>query len=220
LSPLGSPARAQIERHLKDWFASAQNRRRGIPVFAAKSLARGTRFVPDSLRWRETDSNLRFRYGSTLVLRLESRPPLTGSRPGTEVRIHLPPAKSLRTPVQTSKRGNMSEHPPPQEARWPDGAIFTFGHSTLPIECFAALLRTYGIERLVDIRTIPARGMPHDWRPVRQCSTTTRWASPNSQTGYGRARHAILRASSHSSDTRAAPSSWPRAGLVGAGLVG
>jgi uncharacterized protein (DUF488 family) len=49
----------------------------------------------------------------------------------------------------------MSEHPPPQEMRWPEDAIFTLGHSTLPIERFLALLRTYGIERLVDIRTIP-----------------------------------------------------------------
>ena len=49
----------------------------------------------------------------------------------------------------------MSEHPPPQEAHWPDGAIFTLGHSTLPIESFVELLQTYGIERLVDIRTIP-----------------------------------------------------------------
>jgi len=48
----------------------------------------------------------------------------------------------------------MSEHPPPQ-AHWPEGAIFTFGHSTLPIERFISLLRTYGIERLVDIRTVP-----------------------------------------------------------------
>src|SRR5437588_2383759 len=47
----------------------------------------------------------------------------------------------------------MSE--PPQAADWPEGAIFTLGHSTLPIERFVALLRTYGIERLVDIRTIP-----------------------------------------------------------------
>jgi hypothetical protein len=30
-----------------------------------------------------------------------------------------------------------------------------FGHSTLPIERFIALLQTYGIERLADIRTIP-----------------------------------------------------------------
>ena len=49
----------------------------------------------------------------------------------------------------------MSKHPPPQEARWPEGALFTLGHSTLPIERFVALLRTYGIERLVDIRTVP-----------------------------------------------------------------
>jgi uncharacterized protein (DUF488 family) len=49
----------------------------------------------------------------------------------------------------------MSEHPSPQEVRWPEGAIFTLGHSTLPIERFVALLRTYGINRLVDIRTVP-----------------------------------------------------------------
>ena len=41
----------------------------------------------------------------------------------------------------------MNEHPPPQEARWPEGAIFTLGHSTLPIEAFLALLQAYGIER-------------------------------------------------------------------------
>jgi uncharacterized protein (DUF488 family) len=40
-------------------------------------------------------------------------------------------------------------------AHWPEGAIFTVGHSTLPIERFIALLRAYGIERLVDIRTVP-----------------------------------------------------------------
>ncbi len=49
----------------------------------------------------------------------------------------------------------MSEHPPPQAAHWPEGAIFTLGHSTLPIERFISLLRNYGIERLVDIRTVP-----------------------------------------------------------------
>jgi uncharacterized protein (DUF488 family) len=49
----------------------------------------------------------------------------------------------------------MSKHPPPQEAHWPEGAVFTVGHSTLPIERFIALLQTYGIERLVDIRTMP-----------------------------------------------------------------
>src|ERR1700752_3026173 len=49
----------------------------------------------------------------------------------------------------------MSEHLPPQKAHWPEGAIFTLGHSTLPIERFIAILQIYGIERLADIRTIP-----------------------------------------------------------------
>lgn len=49
----------------------------------------------------------------------------------------------------------MNNVPPPQEADWPAGAVFTVGHSTLPIERFLALLKAYGIERLVDIRTIP-----------------------------------------------------------------
>ena len=49
----------------------------------------------------------------------------------------------------------MSKHPSPQETHWPEGAVFTVGHSTLPIESFIALLQAYGIERLVDIRTIP-----------------------------------------------------------------
>lgn len=49
----------------------------------------------------------------------------------------------------------MREHPPPQDAHWPKGAVFTAGHSTLSIERFITLLRTYGIERLMDIRTVP-----------------------------------------------------------------
>jgi uncharacterized protein (DUF488 family) len=49
----------------------------------------------------------------------------------------------------------MSQHSPPQEAHWPEGAIFTLGHSTLSIQRFLALLQTYGIDHLVDIRTIP-----------------------------------------------------------------
>jgi uncharacterized protein (DUF488 family) len=49
----------------------------------------------------------------------------------------------------------MSEHPSPQATHWPQGAVFTIGHSTLPIERFIVLLRAYGIERLVDIRTVP-----------------------------------------------------------------
>jgi uncharacterized protein (DUF488 family) len=42
-----------------------------------------------------------------------------------------------------------------QDARWPDGAVFTVGHSTLPIEAFVALLEAYGISRLADVRTVP-----------------------------------------------------------------
>ena len=41
------------------------------------------------------------------------------------------------------------------ESGIPQGAVFTVGHSTLPIERFIALLRAYGIECLADIRTIP-----------------------------------------------------------------
>jgi hypothetical protein len=49
----------------------------------------------------------------------------------------------------------MNTNLPPQETHWPEVAIFTLGHSTLPIERFVAVLQAYGIERLVDIRTIP-----------------------------------------------------------------
>jgi len=49
----------------------------------------------------------------------------------------------------------MTQQPPPQGIRWPDGTIFTVGHSTLPIDGFIALLKAYGIERLADIRTVP-----------------------------------------------------------------
>jgi len=49
------------------------------------------------------------------------------------------------------KRENLS----PQEMHWPAGAIFTLGHSTMPIERFLALFETYGIASVVDIRTIP-----------------------------------------------------------------
>jgi uncharacterized protein (DUF488 family) len=44
---------------------------------------------------------------------------------------------------------------PPQEMYWQEGALFTLGHSTLPIERFIVVLGAYGIQRLVDIRTIP-----------------------------------------------------------------
>jgi uncharacterized protein (DUF488 family) len=42
-----------------------------------------------------------------------------------------------------------------RDMRWPDHALFTVGHSTLPIERFIALLEVYGIRRLADVRTVP-----------------------------------------------------------------
>jgi uncharacterized protein (DUF488 family) len=49
----------------------------------------------------------------------------------------------------------MSSPIPPEDAHWPPAAIFTVGHSSLPIERFVALLKAYGIERIDDIRTVP-----------------------------------------------------------------
>jgi uncharacterized protein (DUF488 family) len=49
----------------------------------------------------------------------------------------------------------MTRHPPPETVDWPKDAIFTVGHSTLPLEDFIALLAAYGIECLADIRTMP-----------------------------------------------------------------
>lgn len=43
-----------------------------------------------------------------------------------------------------------------QPGGWPQGTVFTLGHSTLPIERFIALLAHYGIAQLADIRTVPA----------------------------------------------------------------
>jgi uncharacterized protein (DUF488 family) len=43
----------------------------------------------------------------------------------------------------------------PHTADWPRGAVFSLGHSTLPIQHFIALLETYGVKRVVDIRTVP-----------------------------------------------------------------
>ena len=42
-----------------------------------------------------------------------------------------------------------------EQREWAAGTVFTVGHSTLPIDRFVALLATYGIERLADIRTVP-----------------------------------------------------------------
>ena len=49
----------------------------------------------------------------------------------------------------------MTKHPPPESVDWPKHAIFTVGHSTLPLEDFIALLEAYRIACLADIRTVP-----------------------------------------------------------------
>lgn len=49
----------------------------------------------------------------------------------------------------------MSKQPLPNKMLWQDGTVFTIGHSTLPIEQFIAILNSYGIRHLVDIRTVP-----------------------------------------------------------------
>ncbi len=43
----------------------------------------------------------------------------------------------------------------PNDAQDSAGTIFTIGHSTHPIEDFISMLKAYGIETVVDIRTVP-----------------------------------------------------------------
>jgi uncharacterized protein (DUF488 family) len=38
---------------------------------------------------------------------------------------------------------------------WPDGTVFTVGHSTRTFEQFVALLRAFDVQVLADIRTVP-----------------------------------------------------------------
>jgi uncharacterized protein (DUF488 family) len=43
-----------------------------------------------------------------------------------------------------------------EESRSAEGpALFTIGHSTRPIDDFVGLLKAHGVERLVDVRTVP-----------------------------------------------------------------
>jgi uncharacterized protein (DUF488 family) len=49
----------------------------------------------------------------------------------------------------------MTNKTPVGKMEWPAGTVFTVGHSTLPIERFIAMLNTYGIECLADVRTVP-----------------------------------------------------------------
>jgi len=53
------------------------------------------------------------------------------------------------------KRRDVEADSVSQDARWPDDAVFTVGHSTLPIEQFVALLQAYDVRRLADVRTVP-----------------------------------------------------------------
>src|SRR6185436_6759347 len=62
---------------------------------------------------------------------------------------------SARARSDLCQGGAVSKQPPPRDAAWPAGAVFTVGHSTLPIERFLALLAAYGIEQLADVRTVP-----------------------------------------------------------------
>jgi uncharacterized protein (DUF488 family) len=55
---------------------------------------------------------------------------------------------STKAPTTTG----LQAHP---DSEFAPGTVFTVGHSTRGIESFISLLRVYGIERLVDIRTMP-----------------------------------------------------------------
>src|SRR5262245_6284029 len=57
--------------------------------------------------------------------------------------------------LAASEGGSLSKQPQPQDAAWPEGTVFTVGHSTLPIERFLALLAAYRIAQLADVRTVP-----------------------------------------------------------------
>lgn len=60
-----------------------------------------------------------------------------------------------RGPVSFTGANPLSTHPSPDKKHWPQGTIFTVGHSTLPIERFETLLGAYDIELLADVRTVP-----------------------------------------------------------------
>ena len=49
----------------------------------------------------------------------------------------------------------MTKAAPAGERTWPEGAVFTVGHSTLPIDQFIGLLLAYGVQCLMDVRTVP-----------------------------------------------------------------
>jgi hypothetical protein len=65
----------------------------------------------------------------------------------------------------------MSKQPPPQEAHWPEGAVFTVGHSTLPIEEFITLMHTYALRASLTFVQCRARA-------ITRSSTAMRLAVP------------------------------------------
>jgi hypothetical protein len=68
---------------------------------------------------------------------------------------------STRSPSQDRRDARKTQsalkHLPKKQTQWPRGAIFTVGHSTLPIDRFITLIDSYGIERLADVRPCRAR---------------------------------------------------------------
>jgi uncharacterized protein (DUF488 family) len=85
----------------------------------------------------------------------------------------------------------MSKQPPPQDVDRPKGAIFTVGHSTLPIEHFIALLQAYGVERVADIRTVPrSRHNPQFNRDALEAALAAAGLCYVPMRGLGGLRHA------------------------------
>lgn len=85
----------------------------------------------------------------------------------------------------------MGEQTSPENMHWPEGTVFTLGHSTLPIEHFIDLLQTYGIERLIDIRTIPrSRHNPQFNGPTLAASLMTEHIEYVHMLALGGLRHA------------------------------
>jgi hypothetical protein len=67
------------------------------------------------------------------------------------------PQKSLAPPTPSTPANLAQSRTAAQPPASPSEqlTIFTIGHSTHPIEEFIALLKTYSIEQLVDVRTVP-----------------------------------------------------------------
>ena len=64
-------------------------------------------------------------------------------------------AKPSRTARSRSTQGTTNETAAPDSTSDPRLVVLTIGHSTRSIETFIELLRTHGVKRLVDVRTIP-----------------------------------------------------------------